>query len=492
MEMVACIGESTSEWKSIIPSHISNPVLKGRPPPNPALYAQLQLASYRRTKPNTPSPLSLYSYTGLTPPTSPALSATAGINSLDAIDDIPSLGEVAAVEAITAIAEGENTLVGLPMPVTEQLFHEQQHQQFYGHEVQMFEQPVCQSSVPSLESSNSPPPLADMGLMMMDLQFQMQLQHMASPGGMHFGVDQMGFIMGAENSTEERNEGQAIPTVHMQDVHLHSHHHEDQNNENQNHQLYRYPYFSTEQQGQIQEYGAQEGIAYGGESHGQLEYQHHQEHQQAQQPSFQPQYQPEYPHHEQPQVQSSPGYGGIQPYEGGAPMYDQQDFQAQQQQQLGGDALTPENRNVGYDAGAYPSLKATTTPVPVSTAAVASVSIPTTTTTTTTPNSMAHYTLSMHHALVYFQQSLSRFREDQILLTQDATEMHMRQLEEFQREKEERKRKLKRTKLVRDVQVVPMGSVSVGGTTGFGMGVGAVGRARGLWAVACKARMFEV
>jgi hypothetical protein len=104
---------------------------------------------------------------------------------------------------------------------------------------------------------------------------------------------------------------------------------------------------------------------------------------------------------------------------------------------------------------------------------------------------MSHYTLSMHNALLYFQQSLSRFHEGQLLLGQDAAEMHARQLEEFQREKEERKRRLKRTKLVREVQVVPMGSsassAAVGGVSGF-----AVGRARGLWAVACKARMFEV
>ena len=532
MEMIACIGgiptassatcpsaahtplSPSTSWKSIIPSHISNPVLKGRPPPNPALYTQLQLASYRRTKPNTPSPLSLYSYTGVTPPTSPALSAVA-INSLDAIDDIPSLGEAAAVEAIGVIAEGSAS-VGLP----DQLFHEQQqpHIPFYGQGYsqvesqqqslpgQSFEQPLQQppATVASSASSPNPPPPLDMNFMMIDLQLQMQLQHMGMPGsaseGMHFG--EIGFMMG--HAVEERND--RIPaTVHMQDVHLHQQPHQIQNHQQQildvqPNQLFGYPYFSAEQQGQIQQdsnhlYGTQE---YGGES------QSFQEPEYQQQRQFQDQQQPEYPHHqEQPQTANSyEAYGGIQPYQSGSPqVYDQQrphqqDFQAQQQQ-LGGDGVPPfssSNLNVGYDASAYQKQTQTSpsTPVaPPTTSATAVASSGSVHAAATIP----HYTLSMHNALLFFQQSHSRFHEDQHMLAADAVEIHSRQLEEFQREKEDRKRRLKRTKLVREVQVVPMGSSAAALGSAPGIGVGAcsgVGRARGLWAVACKARMFEV
>jgi len=515
MEMVACITAHTpTSWKSIIPSHISNPVLKGRPPPNPALYTQLQLASYRRTKPNTPSPLSLYSYTGVTPPTSPALSAVA-INSLDAIDDIPSLGEAAAVEAIGVIAEGGSALVGLP----DQLYHEQQ--QFYGQGYsqvespqqqeqslsgQSFEQqsPAAVASSDSSPESSNPPPL-DVNFLMIDLQLQMQLQQMGIPGsaneGMHFAVDQIGFMMG--HATEERND--RIPTtVHMQDVHLHQHPHQNQNQQQimdvQPNQLFGYPYFSTEQQGQSQQgsnhlYGTQE---YGGGSQSfQPEYQPQRE--------FQDQQQPEYPHHqEQPQAAGSSSYeayGGIQPYQTGPPLvYDhqqrphQQDFQAQQQQHGGdGPPFPSSNLNVGFDVSAYQKQTQTSSSTPVAS--------PTTSATAVAPihaaaaTTIPHYTLSMHNALLFFQQSHSRFHEDQHMLAADAVEMHSRQLEEFQREKEDRKRRLKRTKLVREVQVVPMGSSSAAMGSAPGIGIGAysgVGRARGLWAVACKARMFEV
>lgn len=505
MEMIASINVPSTlslprPWKSIIPSHISNPVLNGRPPPNPAVYAQLQLASYKRTKPNTPSPLSLYSYTGaVTPPTSPGLLATS-INSLDAIDDIPPLGEAAAVEAIEAVADGEPVL---------QLYHEQpyygqgyaqetrQPDQAFEHQLQP--QPEYQQPAPAVESVTQPTHLVD--LMMMDLRF----------------LDQMGFML-TGHTTEGASENQNIPTtVHMQDVHLHQGgHHERQTAGQQQHQILDvhqpyagYPFFSTEQQGQdsAQLYGTQPSITYGGETHHfqpqPQQFQQPQERQQFQSDYHQPVYSSPHHHQEEPRADvSCEPYGRMQAYEiesssSSSGLYQeqpnenpaQQDFQVRQQQQLPqGDDVTPPPFPDPTMNGVSTYHQTETQGASPSSAVVG----PATSAVDAVAAAAPQYSLSMNDALVYLQQTLARFHEEQVLVAHDAAEMHARQLEEFQREKEERKTRLKRTKLVREVQVVPMGSSMVG-ASGLPMNFGgAAGRARGLWAVACKARMFEM
>ena len=195
----------------------------------------------------------------------------------------------------------------------------------------------------------------------------------------------------------------------------------------------------------------------------------------------------------------------MQGYESGSPgLYQQQpnqsrslqDFQVRQQQQQEDDVTAPPfSDSTMNGVGAYQTETQTSSPSLVVGSATstndAAVAAPIPNSAVTTP--VAHYTLSMHDALLYFQQSLARFHDEQLLVAQDAAEFHARQLEEFQREKEERKTRLKRTKLVRELHVVPMGS-STAGASGLPMnyGTSTAGRARGLWAIACKARMFEM
>ena len=493
MEMIASIGinrsssssSSTSaevssilaspavaaKFRSVIPPHISNPVLKGRQPPNPHLYNQLQLATYARTKPNTPSPLSLYSYTGNTPPTSPALSAT---TALDVLDDIPSLGPSAAA----AFIEADGSIFGMPIP--------EQYQQFDQQQVQFFEQQAQQGQYantpttgyvqdgqqqpqqPSLEAQvydhlpqqefqqpqaqavSASEPMLDMSFMM---DIHLQLMQMPSSAGIANG-----FQLGVDNLMAGSESNGVPATVNMQDVHL------PQPGQPQHvlegpapvHvQSAQFEYAGFFGQEQVQQSEGQFG------TYAQAQQQYGtpvQEHSQ-----FQPQYQQEY--QEQPQQQASAGYegyGAAQPqvYDASqvAQGYEQQQhFQPQQQVEVS--TFTPSN--VGYDG--YTGQASTATTNTVSNDAATT----------------SHYTLGMHNALVYFQQTLSRFHEQQEFAKQESDQVHTSQLVEFQREKEEKKRKLKKTKLITRISSCSMSLYSAY-------------RAKTLWSLACKARMWEM
>lgn len=469
-------------FTSIIPSHISNPIPKGRLPPNPALYGQVQVAVLTRSKPNTPSPLSLYSFTLNTPPTSPALSAT----DLDVIDDIAPLGPSAA--AFAANVDNEfGTQAREPQQISLQQVPQYDHQAqqcvtYAAHgytQDQQQGQTAMQASVygqsPSLSQQEYSQPQvvssADpsmLGLMMdmqihIHLQAQMQMSMAATAengtmDNLQFAVEPIHLMMG-DSATRMMTESDShlATTTGMQDLHLNQRHPHDEQQPSQQGmpttvhiQGMQYAYsgyfpptqvvppaqnqYDTFDQSPQQpvEYEHQQSFT----SQESQSYQHHQDH--AEQP-FQSQYHSEYQHQEQHQPQSSTTFQG-QSYE---ERHGGQRFDVRQQSSM------------IYDASAL--HQPTSTPV----------------------TSSSPYTLEMHNAALYFQQTLARFHEMQLIFKNEADEMHAHELQEFQKEREEKKIKLRKTKLVSRLPSCSMAVFSAH-------------RAKGLWIVACKARMWEM
>jgi len=553
---------STSFLSSGFSSSLS-PIKHPRPPPNPFLYAQAQHLALVKTKPSTPSPLGMFVWgpgsPGRMSPMSPGLS--------------PRMAQFGGTMGGVAIGTMEYTGDGYWHPQQQDQFGGyQQHQQvqpgqqgFYQPHVEIQLQPAPQDYPQHQQQTISYDSFGQPQYMPVAVQdsMQQQPQPQVQMSMMQYGSEQMytqqpqqlqpiaqggTFMLDPAFQTDSMTWGSQLPqsdpaasipmpiqlpaTVNMQELAL------GQSTQTQTQQdgmamgtmQWYYPPQPQQQHGQ-ESYGQQQDqvqphVGVGFEQHQHQHQQAYDQPQHVQQPLEAQNQQQEQAVEQVFQSGTTPEGVGVVEFgslsvegsAGSAALTSQSagfgtsSPSSDEGSQSSGRSFRPSDSGLAASSSSLIPSSASTHPLHPSSSLSPHLSSPSSPfpSSNSSLSSQPHYTLSRHNALLFLHQSLNRFHEDQELLKEHSGLMVRRQLEEFEREREGRRKAVRRLAdddgeereeefvdgkgedMKPSVDVAEKAKKTTRPKKSCDVATYSAHKAKGLWVVACKARMYEL